>query len=293
MLSHRPLFKQVTIVGLGLIGGSLGMAIRRKHLAQRVIGFSRREATIREAKAKGAIDDGDTEFCPDWLGASDLVIIATPPSAVEKVAREIARLTRHSFILTDVASTKAQIVRKLERLPKRIAYVGFHPMAGSEHSGVRFAQADLFDQAVCVLTPTSHSDRRAVRKLFAFWQAAGMKVLSYTPARHDTAVAQVSHVPHLAAFALALSADPKAFPLAAGGFADTTRIAMSDPALWVDICRTNRKEVIRGLDRVIKQLKRFRGWIAAQDQKRLQQALQRARRNRQILAKMTGRSRTR
>ena len=255
----RPLFNQVSIVGLGLIGGSLGIALRRGRVARRVIGFTQSETTLRRAKHKGAVDDGCTELCPDWLGSSDLVVIATPPLSVVPIARQIMRLTSHRFLLTDVASTKREIVRRIEKiLPSRIRFVGSHPMAGSERSGIQAADPDLFQGAACILTPTVCTDRSAVAKVSALWRGVGGRPVVLSPARHDALVAQISHVPHLAAAALVLSAQPEALELAAGGFTDATRIALSDPAIWSEICRTNRVELKKGLDRFIAQIERLK-----------------------------------
>ncbi|MBI3333142.1 MAG: prephenate dehydrogenase/arogenate dehydrogenase family protein [Candidatus Omnitrophica bacterium] len=278
----KHLFRQVAIVGLGLIGGSLGMALRRGRLAGKVIGFTRREATLRKARARGAVDDGCTEFCPDWLGASDLVVIATPPLSVVPVARRIGRMTRHSFILTDVASTKGRIVRQMERmLPDRIRFVGSHPMAGSERSGVEAANPKLFERAACLLTPTPRTSREALAKVSSLWRAVGGRVLLLRPARHDALVAQISHMPHLAAAALALSAEGRALPLAAGGFADTTRLALSDPSLWSEICLTNRREILAALSRFDRQMSGLRRLLlrgAGADLSRRLRAAQRKRR---------------
>lgn len=287
-MKPRILFNQVTIVGLGLIGGSLGMAIRKRHLARRVIGFARHEATIREAKAKGAIDDGDIEFCPDWLGSSDLVVIATPPLTVAPLARKIARLTRHSFILTDVASTKGEIVRAVECvLPSRIHFVGSHPMAGSERSGVSAADARLFQGAPCVVTPTPRSNRQAVRRVSELWRSVGGQPISLSPVRHDALVAQISHLPHLIAVSLVFTAEADALKLAAGGFADTTRIALSDPALWQEISLTNRREMTKVVDRFIRQLRGVRQLVAQKKAKSLSAHFRSAQRKRRTLLKKT------
>ncbi|MBI3323422.1 MAG: prephenate dehydrogenase/arogenate dehydrogenase family protein [Candidatus Omnitrophica bacterium] len=258
-MAKRPLFDQVAIIGLGLIGGSLGMALRRGRVARRVIGFSRREATIRRARARGAIDDGCTELCPDWLSESDLVVIATPPAAVPRVARQVARMARRPLILTDVASTKAEIVRSIERmLPRRVSFVGAHPMAGSERSGIEHADARLFDGATCIVTPTPRTRPAALARVASLWRRVGCRVECLSPERHDALVAQVSHVPHLAAVGLALFPERKALRLSAGGFADATRIALADPSLWEEVCRTNSRQVARALARLISELSAIR-----------------------------------
>ena len=267
---RQPPFRQVTIVGLGLIGGSLGMALRKGRIARRVIGFSRHEATIRRAKARRAVDDACTELCPDWLGESDLVVIATLPLTVVPIARQIVKLTRHRFILTDVASTKGEISRALGSfLPGRITYVGSHPMAGSERSGIQAAQSNLFENAPCIVTPTAQSSAAAVGRVCALWKSVGGRVVKLSPLQHDRWVAQVSHVPHLAAVGLASTVEPQALALSAGGFADTTRVALGDPELWKEICLSNRAELISALGRFIKKLEDLRRKIRRQAERPL------------------------
>lgn len=280
----RPLFKQVTIVGLGLIGGSLGMALKKRRIARRVIGFTRHEATLRRAKARGAIDDGDTELCPEWLGQSDLVVIATPPRAVPTVARQIARLSRGQLLLTDVASAKGQIHRQLARiLPARISYVGSHPMAGSECSGIEAAQGDLFEGATCIVTPDAKRSGQAVARIEGLWRSVGSRVVRISAQRHDALVAQISHLPHLAAIGLVLSAHPRSLPLAAGGFSDATRIALSDPGLWRQILQMNRRQVTQSLDRFLLQMGELRDLLSSEDNPRLIRRLLAAQRKRRRL----------
>ncbi len=259
-----PPFRQVSIIGIGLIGGSLGMALRRGRLARRVIGFAQHEATVRRAKARGAIHDGDTELCPDWLGQSDLVVLAVPPDKVISAAREVARLTKHSFLMTDATSVKEPIVRSLEKiLPSRIRFVGSHPIAGSECSGIDAADPALFRGAPCILTPTARTDRQALKQVSRLWKGVGGRIIELDPKRHDALAAQISHVPHLAAVALALLPEEAALSVAGSGFSDTTRIAASDPAMWGQICRMNRKEICAALERLIAGLVRLKTAVAA------------------------------
>jgi prephenate dehydrogenase len=280
----KPLFNQGTIVGLGLIGGSLGLALRRQKVARRVIGFSRHERTVRRAKASGAIDDGCTELCPEWLSESDLVVIATPPLSVAKVARRIAKITRDSLVITDVASTKSAIVKELERsLPPRVSFVGAHPMAGSEHSGIEAADPTLFHGAVCLVTPTRRTDAQALSKVYALWRRVGSRVVSLSPQRHDAVVAQISHLPHLAAVGLTLSVSPAALNLAAGGFSDTTRIALSDPALWRQICGMNRRALADALDQYLIRIGQLRDLLTVDDGAGLYRWFRTAQRKRQGL----------
>jgi prephenate dehydrogenase len=284
-MPKRPLFNRVSIIGLGLIGGSLGLALKRAGAARRIYGFSRHEATVRQAKRRGAITDGDTELCPDWLGESELVILAVPPEKVVPVAREVARLTKHSFVLTDAASTKGAIVAALDRLPSRIAFIGSHPMAGSEKSGIEAAHGDLFEGAPCVVTPTRRTKKPAAAKAAALWRAVGGKPVFVNPAKHDELVARVSHLPHLAAVGLTLAAGNGSTRLSAGGFADTTRIALSNPAMWREICLSNRKEILRSLKAFRKELARFESLVARGDGKELGKLFIAAQKKRRAITK--------
>ena len=181
-----------------------------------------------------------------------------------------------AFLLTDVASVKGPIVAALEKsLPHRIRFAGSHPMAGSEQSGIEAADAALFKEAACVVARTSHTDPKAVRQVSRMWRQVGGRVHRMDPKRHDALVAQISHTPHLAAVALTLFPEPAALSLVGGGFLDTTRIALSDPAMWEQICRMNRPEIQKALGRFIAELKKMRGAVRREP---LQQA--RSRRSR-------------
>lgn len=281
-MSRGPLFRQVTIVGLGLIGGSLGLALRRRRVARRVVGVARRAATVAQARRAGAVDRGFVELAPA-VAEADLVVIATPPSTVVPLARQVAEATTQALILTDAASTKAGIVRGWQRaLPARIAAVGSHPMAGSERSGIGAAAADLFDGTLCVLTPTPQTPARAVRAVGALWRAVGMRTMAMTPERHDAVVAMVSHLPHLAAASLVAAAAPDELKVAAAGFADTTRVALGDPSLWQDICLSNREAVLDALGRFERALIHLRQAIAYRDAPELYDFLAAAQRRRRV-----------
>ncbi|MBI4227341.1 MAG: prephenate dehydrogenase/arogenate dehydrogenase family protein [Candidatus Omnitrophica bacterium] len=282
---RRPLFRQVTIIGLGLIGGSLGLALRRRGAAGRVVGVARRAATLAQARRAGAIDRGFTALAPA-VAAADLVVIATPPSTVVPMARRVAAATAHAFLLTDAASAKSAIVRGWSRaLPNRIRAVGSHPMAGSERSGIAAASAELFEGAWCALTPAPGTPRRAVRQVAALWRAVGMRTSRMTPERHDTIVAMISHTPHVVAASLVAAATAEETALAATGFADMTRVALGDPALWQDICLSNRDALLAALGRFERTLVHLRQAIAYRDAEELRKTLAASRRARQRLCR--------
>ena len=278
-----PLFNQITIVGLGLIGGSLGMAIKRRRLAREVIGLSRRAATIRQAIRCGAIDRGATNAAAAVRGA-ELVVLATPVETIAPLAKRLAPHMSAGSILTDVGSTKSVIVSALaHRLPNRIAFVGAHPLAGSEQRGVAAAQARLFEQATCIVTPVPSTNRSALRRVSALWQRLGARVVTMTPARHDRLLAAASHLPHVAAFCLVEATEPPALRLAPRSFLEATRVAQSDPALWDDILLTNRRAILHALHRYERALRRARGALARADRRQLGRLLRHAHAVRQTL----------
>ena len=255
---HRKkyLFSQVTIIGLGLIGGSLALALRERGIVHRIIGVDANPSALRKARAMGAIDEGFREWkSAARLEQSDLVVLALSPMGVRLMAHHIGSVSRSPLILTDVASTKSYIVRTLEReLPSRIKFIGGHPMAGSHRSGIQAADPELFSGAPCIVTRTRRTDEKALAKVSRMWRLVGGKVFVMNPARHDRLVAQISHIPHLAAVGLTLCVSPEALKLAGRGFSDTTRVALGSTRLWFEICKLNQKEIIQALDRFIKEM---------------------------------------
>ncbi len=240
---------RIVIVGLGLIGGSLGLALKRRRLARRIIGVSHNPATLRRAKRLGAIDAGATAL-RDAVADADIVVLATPVGRIVPLATQAARFMRPGAVLTDVGSTKATILRTLERrLPRRVAFVGGHPIAGSERRGLSAASATLFDSAICILTPTARTDRRALSRVRALWAPLVDRVVLMRPEQHDRILAELSHLPHLLAYALARTADPRQLPHATRSYLEMTRVAKSDPGLWEHIFLSNRGALLKALDR--------------------------------------------
>ncbi len=241
-------FKQVTIVGLGLIGSSLGMALRKRKLARRVVGLSRSRATCARAKRAGAIDVGTTETS-QAVADADVVVLATPVDSIVPYAHRLAHAMKPGALLTDVGSTKRAIVEQLERsLPKHVLFIGGHPVAGSEQRGLEAAEANLFDGAVHILTPTARTPRAALAAARKLWEPLAGAVIVMTPADHDRLLAQTSHLPHLLAYTLAQIVNPAPLPKAPRSFLDMTRIAKSDPDLWDDIFLSNRRELLAAMD---------------------------------------------
>lgn len=240
-------FRKITIIGVGLIGGSVGLAIKKKGLAREVIGVFRRPSTLSKAKKCNAVDRG-TISIKEGVSDADLIILATPVHKIVTIAREVIKYAKSGAIITDVGSTKAWIVNKIENmLPKNrsISFVGSHPMAGSEKNSVEYARRDLLRGTPCIVTRTAGTDGRSLKRIADFWKTLGSKVKIMSPLEHDKSVSLVSHLPHVVAFSLAGAVSSKSLDLAAEGYKDTTRIASSDPELWADIFLTNRREIAK------------------------------------------------
>ena len=240
--------QHVTIVGVGLLGGSVALAIKAHDPAVRVAGVGRRQASLVEALAVGAIDTAHLD-AGEVVGRSDLVILATPVGAFERHLRAMAGKLKRNAAVTDVGSTKAMVVRTAEKvLGKGGPFVGSHPMAGSEHKGVTFARADLFTGATCIVTPTSATPAKLANRVEALWRNLGMRTVRMTPTAHDRAAARVSHLPHALAALLMLLPGEADLPIAATGFRDATRLAGGDPEMWRDVLLTNRRAILEALD---------------------------------------------
>ena len=237
------MIRQLTIVGLGLLGGSVAKAARAQGLARTIVAVGRSATRLESARADGSIDRATTDL-RDGLRGADFVILAAPVTAIEDMLETVWGAAPLDATLTDVGSAKAAIVRAAERLAavRPIAFVGSHPMAGSEQSGYAVARADLFEGATVILTPTERSVPEASKRVTEFWEALGARVTVLEPEAHDRVVAAISHLPHLVAYALVESAARLCGPaleLAARGFKDTTRIAASDPRVWREIFLQN------------------------------------------------------
>jgi prephenate dehydrogenase len=256
----------LTIVGVGLIGGSIGLAAKARGLARRVRGSGRHRATLERAHDLGALD----EVCPDLREAAagaDLVIFCTPVDAIADQAIDAAAGCKPGAILTDAGSTKAKIVRAIDgRLPPGVAFVGGHPLAGSERRGPENGDPNLFQGRWVVLTPTEATDPAALERVRGFWQGLGARVRLMDPESHDAALALTSHLPHLVAAALAGVLPPEAADLTATGFRDSTRIAAGDPGLWTAIFSHNRPALLAALDQFEERLRQFRRALEARDE---------------------------
>jgi prephenate dehydrogenase len=250
---------QVTIVGVGLLGGSIGLALRAAGFAGQRIGVGRRASSLKKALACDAVDTVTLDIADGAAGA-DLVIFCTPIGHMPDLMGQMVPALAPGTYVTDVASTKAEVVRLAGRLlPDSVNFVGSHPMAGSEKTGVEFARADLFQLALTILTPDANTKPATVRWVRKFWESIGCRTVVTNPERHDQLLARVSHLPHAVAAALvALAVRESTIDLAGPGFADTTRIASGNAAMWTDIFRTNRSAMLEAIDQMIEEMTTFR-----------------------------------
>jgi cyclohexadieny/prephenate dehydrogenase len=258
-------FEQITIVGVGLIGGSVGLAAKARGVAGRVVGVGRDRTKLEKAVRLGAIDTFTTNII-EAVETADLVVICTPVNSIAVTILEAAPFCRHGTLFTDGGSTKGNIVADLDlKLLDNIHYVPAHPLAGSEKTGCEHGRADLFAGRVTILTPPDETPSPAIERVSAFWRALGSRVVQMTPRDHDEALATTSHLPHAVAAGLAGVTPVEWLPLTAGGFRDTTRIAGGDPALWAAIFLANRDAVLAAAQKFTTRLDEFRRLLEAGD----------------------------
>jgi prephenate dehydrogenase len=266
-------FQKITIIGVGLLGGSIGLAAKKRRVAGEIAGFVRRAKNISDCEKFAATDFATTDLIAA-VSNSDLIILCTPLAQMAAITKQFLPALKRGAIVTDVGSVKAGVVRELESLVQKSGahFVGSHPMAGAEKTGVAAAHENLFENAVCVLTPTKKSNANAVRKLEQFWKSLGARVLKLDVAQHDLLVSRSSHLPHVVAATLASLVLNPASPkqqaaLCANGFRDTTRIASGSPEMWRDIALANRKNLSGSLDDFIADLHKFQRILKRSDAK--------------------------
>jgi prephenate dehydrogenase len=270
----------LAIIGVGLIGGSVGLAARRRGAAVRVMGADGQPEALRRALARGALDEARPSAAAAADGA-DLVVVCTPVDVIAEQVLATAPACRPGAALTDAGSVKGAVLRALEgRLPPGAAFVGGHPLAGSEKQGPEHASPHLFEGRVVVLTPTPHTDDNALSLVASFWEALGAEVRRMTPDEHDRALALTSHLPHLAAAALAGVLPGEWADLTATGFRDATRLAAGGPELWSAILHANAAEVLAALGRLDGRLAEFRRALAAGDPAALTELLRQGKQTR-------------
>jgi prephenate dehydrogenase len=264
------MFNRVAVIGLGLIGGSIGLALRKVKAAQQVVGYDLGRGVSDRARRIGAIDEHYSSLA-DTVRGAELVVLATPVGAMRVLLQNIAPALSPGAVVTDVASTKAQVINWAEEfLPPTVSFVGGHPMAGKEVSGVEEADANLFQNRIYCLTPTVRTRPAAIKKVCSMIEALGARVRFLEPAEHDGQVAGVSHLPFIASIALVNTlarsgAWADASLLAANGFRDVSRLAAGNPEMYRDICLTNSESITRWLDEYIATLGDLRRRIATHD----------------------------
>lgn len=282
---RKELFRKVAIVGVGLIGASIGMAMRRKNLAREIIGVARKDATLEIAKEQKAIHTG-TKNIKEALKDAEMIILAAPVHAIIEAIPLVNAHAKRGAIVTDVGSTKALIVDQAQKnLHPSFLFVGSHPIAGSEKSGPQFGSADLFLNSTCIMTPTEKTNRLAKEKVKHFWAQLGAQVKFMTPTEHDEIFACMSHLPHLMAYSLAKSIPEQYLSYTTQSLRDTIRIAGSDPKMWNDICTSNTKNILKALDEYVKSLGAIRKSIVDADQQSLTETFTQAKSIRERLEK--------
>ena len=255
----------VAVVGVGLIGGSIGMALRVRGLASRVVGIGRNAERLAQAVRLGALDDATTDLARGVAGA-DVAVVCTPVTQIASTVRALAEGGPDGLLITDAGSTKRAIVEAVEQCPRaRGRFVGAHPIAGSERQGAEHADAQLFDRRACVLTPTPCTPPDRLARAVRFWSGIGCRVITLNPTAHDETLAFTSHLPHAVAAALAGTIPSEMLPLAAGAYRDGTRVAGADAALWAAIFHENRAPLLAALREFEHQLAGFRALLEADD----------------------------
>lgn len=272
-------FPKVTILGVGLIGASVALAMKKRRLCGHITGFGRREESLIRAKELGIVDSFDLDPSRATLG-SDFVLFSLPVGLFPDIARMIKDSLKEGAVVSDAGSIKGNLVHEMEKvLSDSTPFVGAHPIAGSEQSGIDAAHADLFEKRRCVITPTDKTERRALDTLTELWHSLGADVVLMTPQEHDRVFGAVSHLPHIIAYELMNSVDElnhSYLAYAGQGFLDTTRIAASSPEVWRDICIGNKENLIQFLDICMARLEKVKMHLMSADAESLEREFSQA-----------------
>ncbi len=261
-------FDKATVIGVGLIGASFALAIKKEGLCGHIAGSGRSEQNLSRARDLGIIDSYDLDPASACID-SELIFLSTPVGTFSDLIRKCAGSFRKGAIITDAGSVKGKLVREIEGLlPAHVNYIGGHPIAGSDRSGIDSSNAGLFRDALCVITPTEKSDAGALKVVSEIWRSLGAKVITMEPEIHDRVYGAVSHLPHVIAYILMNTVhdiDPSCLAFSGQGFKDLTRIASSSPELWRDICLLNRENLIEMLSLFQNNLELFRKYLQDSD----------------------------
>ena len=274
------LFNKVAIIGVGLIGGSLGLALRKKGLASEVVGFFRRKRTLSSAKQRKLVTKA-TLSLKEAIVNADLIILATPVETIIKMIPQVKKFAKKGAIVIDVGSTKAEIARACERgFKNKTHFVGCHPLAGSDQSGPLAADSSIFKGSICIITPTKNTDKQALSKIKRLWQALEAKVEILSPDQHDKILAFSSHLAHVVSFSLVDCLPTQYSKFIGPGFKDATRLASSHEILWRDICLTNRGAILKAISEFQNSLSRFKTYINKKKAKALEHGFSAAKKRR-------------
>lgn len=281
-------FNKVTILGVGLIGASFALALKKYELCDEIIGYGRREENLARAKGKKIIDSYDLDPAKACDGA-DLILFATPVGIFIDIAKKIRSSFKKNTIVTDVGSVKGKLVRDMEKLmPEGVFFVGGHPIAGSDRSGIDTAAAEIFKTAKCIITPTENADKDALEKIISLWERFGSLIKLINPDEHDRIYAAVSHLPHLIAYEIVNTVadiESSYFAFSGQGFKDTTRIASSHPDVWRDICLLNKDNLLEYVEIFKSNLDRVSQYLRANDSESIERDFKNARTLREGLGK--------
>ena len=279
-------WQKIALIGVGLLGGSLGLAIKQRRLASSVFGYVRRPASVTECEMLGVVDRAAMDL-KEVVSDADLVVLCTPLGQMKEVAERMASGLKPGALVTDVGSVKGPVVQELEPIFARAGaeFIGSHPMAGAEKTGAAAARADLFVKAVCAVTPTPTSSADAIARVEDFWRSVGAVPLRITPDLHDDFVSRSSHLPHVVAAELSNYVLSPVHPkeqamLCANGFRDSTRIASGSPEMWRDIALANHRNLARVLGVFIEDLQEFRLALEKDDRKAIEEFFTQAKQRR-------------
>ncbi len=277
-----PLFHTVSIVGVGMMGGSLALAIKRKGLAEKVVGVGRDRRKLRETQRKGVIDEFTIHKVPS---SSQLLVFATPVRVIPELLRNFLPQLRSSLLITDMGSTKAWLMGEIGKfLPPHLTFIGSHPLTGSEKQGAKFADPKIFSGNWCFITPFSEEKREKVEVIKNFWESLTLKCLILSPEEHDELVARISHLPHVLASLLAVSTEEKFLPFAGRGYRDTTRIAEGSVEMWRDILITNQENILTSMDSFERKWQEMKEALKKGDIQKIEELLQEGKRKREKLS---------
>lgn len=279
-------FKRIAIIGVGLIGGSFALALKKHGFNGRIVGIGRKEENLIKAKKRGVIDEYSTVPL-EGVKNADLILLSTPVGKFQEIMKDIKKNIKKGAVVTDVGSVKGEMVRRLEPLiPEGVSFVGAHPIAGRETSGIDNASADLFRGTKCIITPTKNTDKPALEKIIDLWKGLGCKTILMSPEKHDRIFAGVSHAPHVVAYTLMnalVDLDEDILPYSGQSLRDMTRIALSSPEMWQAICSYNRENILKSLNHFVSSILHMKNLIEESDWDALEKEFQKAKRGRERL----------